>query len=262
MMKVYETQRLWAAVFLFAAFNLPLGADDQTGDATFLHNGVTAHRGNSGEFPENTIPAFASGIELGADWIELDIFRTKDGKLVVTHDRTTGRVGDRNLDVTESNYDELLRIDVYDAETLEEVARHPTPEVVHGAGGMAYHAGRFIVIGGLPEGVEVNYLYEYDESFQFQKRHVLASGYTRLGIQTATFANDRWWFGCYGNALLVTDADFNLKGRHSFNCSLGIEGLPDGRFLAASGRSDKEQGCTGRVRLAAMDDQNGLRYVE
>src|SRR5690606_20964240 len=80
--------------------------------ASFLNNGVTAHRGNSGEHPENTIPALASGIELGADWIELDIFRTKDGKLVVIHDRTTQRVGDKSLVVPHSTYEELLAVDV------------------------------------------------------------------------------------------------------------------------------------------------------
>jgi glycerophosphoryl diester phosphodiesterase len=78
----------------------------------FLNNGVTAHRGNSGEYPENTILAFESGIEVGADWIELDIFRTTDGKLVVIHDRTTERVGDKNLNVAQSTYEELLTVDV------------------------------------------------------------------------------------------------------------------------------------------------------
>ena len=38
----------------------------------FLNNGVTAHRGNSGEYPENTLPALRSGIDVGADWIEVD----------------------------------------------------------------------------------------------------------------------------------------------------------------------------------------------
>ncbi|NLF68144.1 MAG: glycerophosphodiester phosphodiesterase [Candidatus Anammoximicrobium sp.] len=78
----------------------------------FLNNGVTAHRGNSAEYPENTIPAFRSGIEMGADWIELDIFRSQDGKLVVIHDRTTERVGDKNLAVPESTYDQLRSVDV------------------------------------------------------------------------------------------------------------------------------------------------------
>lgn len=80
--------------------------------ASFLNNGVTAHRGNSGEYPENTNPAFESGIEVGADWIELDIFRTRDGKLVVIHDRTTERVGDKNLTVPDSTYSELSAVDV------------------------------------------------------------------------------------------------------------------------------------------------------
>lgn len=81
-------------------------------ESAFLKNGVTAHRGNSGAFPENTMPAFKSGIEVGADWLELDIFLTKDGKLVVTHDKTTRRVGDKNLDIAQSTYAELQAVDV------------------------------------------------------------------------------------------------------------------------------------------------------
>ncbi len=80
--------------------------------ADFLSNGVTAHRGNSAAFPENTIPAFQSGIDVGADWIELDIFRSYDGQLVVIHDRATGRVGDLDLVVAESNYQDLAKVDV------------------------------------------------------------------------------------------------------------------------------------------------------
>ena len=74
--------------------------------------GVTAHRGNSGSYPENTLPAFASAIALGVDWMECDIFKTKDGKIVVIHDAGTGRMGDRNLLVADSTYEELLRVDV------------------------------------------------------------------------------------------------------------------------------------------------------
>ena len=108
-----------------------------TGDGptvtTFLDNGVTAHRGNSAEYPENTIPAFKSGIELGADWIELDIFRTKDGKLVVIHDRTTGRVGGKNLVVPDSTCEQLLSVDVATefrqrhGKSIEAVPRHTIP---------------------------------------------------------------------------------------------------------------------------------------
>ncbi|QDV44466.1 Glycerophosphoryl diester phosphodiesterase [Stieleria neptunia] len=78
----------------------------------FLDNGVTAHRGNSGRFPENTMPAFQSGIDLGVDWIELDILRTQDGRLVVIHDQTTNRVGDQDRVVAETTYEQLSKIDV------------------------------------------------------------------------------------------------------------------------------------------------------
>ena len=78
----------------------------------FKRNGVTAHRGNSAEYPENTIPAFKSALSLGADWIELDIYKTKDGQIVVIHDANTGRVGDQNLRVSEVTYEELKSVDV------------------------------------------------------------------------------------------------------------------------------------------------------
>jgi glycerophosphoryl diester phosphodiesterase len=488
-------------------------ADDATDQ--FLANGVTAHRGNSGDFPENTLPAFRSGIEVGADWIELDIFRTKDGKLVVVHDVTTERVGDKNISVPDSTYEELLAVDVatefrrrsgktlgecpaqrlplledvlrlvmkqnhtrvsiqpkmdcvteavelvkqlkagrwvgfndgnlqymievkqlapaipvfwdrgadtnidddiriakqydfdslvlqhsgitpekvqkikaaglevgawtvneqammsklldmgvqriytdqprallalktepqfrnvtceamyqhhlqgvcadenaiywcftttlvktdlngrlfkkvpvanhhgdlchhdgklyiavnlgkfndpegnadswvyvYDAETLTELARYETPEVFHGAGGIGYRNSHFFVVGGLPDGFEENYLYEYDSEFKFLKKHVINSGHTHLGIQTATFAHDRWWFGCYGapKILLVTDADFQMRGRYEIDCSLGIEGIAGGRLLVGGGRCEKGKGCNGTVQTAFPDDKVGLSF--
>ncbi|MGZ0175128.1 MAG: hypothetical protein ACKVHE_37015, partial [Planctomycetales bacterium] len=81
---------------------------------------------------------------------------------------------------------------VYDAESLKFLSKHETQEVFHGAGGMGVRADHFYVVGGLPDGVEENYVYEYDRKFQFIKRHVVSSGWTRLGIQTATFHDDAW----------------------------------------------------------------------
>ncbi|HBN78394.1 MAG TPA: hypothetical protein DD473_21800 [Planctomycetaceae bacterium] len=108
--------RVFSLLMVIACFDLQLIADDgpvaSLESSSFLNNGVTAHRGNSSEFPENTLPAFESGIEIGADWIELDIFTTKDGKLVVIHARTTQRVGDKNLVVPDSTYNQLLTVDV------------------------------------------------------------------------------------------------------------------------------------------------------
>jgi len=51
---------------------------------------VIAHRGASWERPENTLPAFERAIELGADFVELDVHCAADGSLVVTHDPPRG----------------------------------------------------------------------------------------------------------------------------------------------------------------------------
>lgn len=47
---------------------------------------VIAHRGASGDEPENTLAAFRRAIELGADYVEFDVQATRDGELVVAHD--------------------------------------------------------------------------------------------------------------------------------------------------------------------------------
>jgi len=47
---------------------------------------IHGHRGDRGNFPENTIPAFLSAVRKGADAIELDIVVSKDQKIVVSHE--------------------------------------------------------------------------------------------------------------------------------------------------------------------------------
>lgn len=55
---------------------------------------VIAHRGDSAVAPENTLPAFASALRLGADLIELDYHHSRDGVPVVMHDPTLDRTTD------------------------------------------------------------------------------------------------------------------------------------------------------------------------
>jgi len=47
---------------------------------------VIAHRGASGERPENTLAAYALAVEQRADMIEIDLHRTRDGSIVIAHD--------------------------------------------------------------------------------------------------------------------------------------------------------------------------------
>lgn len=146
---------------------------------------------------------------------------------------------------------------VYQADDLSLLATHRVAEVVHGAGGMAFHDGVFVVIGGLPEGIEENYAYTYTPDFKFIERHVIKSGYTKLGVQTLAFHDGQWWLGCYGKQLLITDASFQMKGRFDFDGGLGIVGITKGQFLVGQGSgSGKERG--GSAVIATPDPEKGL----
>ncbi|MFF1635505.1 glycerophosphodiester phosphodiesterase [Leifsonia sp. NPDC058248] len=53
---------------------------------------TSAHRGDSSEFRENTLPAIRSAIEKGADFVEIDVRLTADGDVVALHDPTLRRL--------------------------------------------------------------------------------------------------------------------------------------------------------------------------
>lgn len=153
---------------------------------------------------------------------------------------------------------------VYDAADLSFLGKHAVPDVVHGAGGIVIVDGKFFVVGGLPEGVQENYVYEYGPDYKLVKKHVLASGYTLMGIQTATFADGHWWFGCYGEPqiLLKADREFKTIERFEFDCSLGIFPIANNRFLVATGVRTPDKGYSGRLETFAVDEQRGLARVD
>ena len=72
---------------------------------------VTAHRGASVKYPENTMSAFRGAKELGADWIELDVQQTKDKKIIVLHDTNLKRTTGVNKNTWETTYDEIKDLD-------------------------------------------------------------------------------------------------------------------------------------------------------
>ena len=79
---------------------------------SFLHNGVTGHRGNPEECPQNTLPGFQNAMDMGADWLELDVHRSRDGKLMVIHDADTEYVtGEKHL-IAETDSAALQRLNV------------------------------------------------------------------------------------------------------------------------------------------------------
>ena len=72
---------------------------------------VFAHRGGSALAPENTIAAFDNGLALGADGLELDVHLSRDGRVVVHHDRTLDRTTNLHGAIDGFAADELARAD-------------------------------------------------------------------------------------------------------------------------------------------------------
>ncbi|MEW6670509.1 MAG: glycerophosphodiester phosphodiesterase [Thermodesulfobacteriota bacterium] len=73
---------------------------------------IIAHRGASGYAPENTLAAFRLAEKMGAREIELDVWLSKDGHIVVCHDRKLDRYGHPGLLVTDLDLEDLLRLDM------------------------------------------------------------------------------------------------------------------------------------------------------
>jgi glycerophosphoryl diester phosphodiesterase len=72
---------------------------------------VFAHRGGAKLGPENTMPAFARGLEAGADGMECDVRLSADGVPMVIHDATLDRTTDRTGAVAALTASELARVD-------------------------------------------------------------------------------------------------------------------------------------------------------
>ena len=66
---------------------------------------VIAHRGDWRNFPENSLEAIESAIQMGVDIVELDVHRTADGELVVCHDKTIDRTTNGKGKISELTLD-------------------------------------------------------------------------------------------------------------------------------------------------------------
>lgn len=86
---------------------------------------VQGHRGDKGSFPENTIPAFISAVNKGADVIELDVVISKDKKVVVSHEPfmhtlyvltpsgdSISEENQKNFNLYQMSYDSIKKFDV------------------------------------------------------------------------------------------------------------------------------------------------------
>lgn len=72
---------------------------------------VIGHRGTTGLAPENTLPAFQTALEHGAHILEMDVWRTRDGEVVVIHDETVDRTTEGRGRVGEMTLAEIRNLD-------------------------------------------------------------------------------------------------------------------------------------------------------
>ncbi|MBO4642565.1 MAG: glycerophosphodiester phosphodiesterase family protein [Bacteroidaceae bacterium] len=92
---------------------------------------IVAHRGDWRNHPENSIPGFQSCIEMGIDMIEIDIQRTKDGELVLMHDRTVDRCTNGKGKIADMTYDEIQKLRLRPQHSASVTRNHiPTLEEV------------------------------------------------------------------------------------------------------------------------------------
>ncbi len=70
-----------------------------------------AHRGASGNAPENTLASFNKAIEMGADVVELDVHLSSDNQLIVIHDNTLDRTTTLKGNVKDHTLKEIKNAD-------------------------------------------------------------------------------------------------------------------------------------------------------
>jgi glycerophosphoryl diester phosphodiesterase len=94
---------------------VPVRADPARREAGMMRASVRpitfAHRGARTEAPENTLPAFRRALELGARGLETDAWVSRDGEVVLAHDRVARR-GFRRRNVPKSSAGELAELGV------------------------------------------------------------------------------------------------------------------------------------------------------
>jgi glycerophosphoryl diester phosphodiesterase len=98
-----------ALSLLFSPIDQAFAGELTVGERKQVHN--IAHRGATGYAPENTVAAFDLAVDMKADYIEIDVQRSKDGELVVIHDTTVDRTTDGTGQVGDLTFEQLRGLD-------------------------------------------------------------------------------------------------------------------------------------------------------
>lgn len=77
---------------------------------------LIAHRGNAAEYPENTLPALRSALELGVRFVEFDVQLTVDRQPILLHDSSLARTAGIDRNALEMTWAELAEVSVNEAQ--------------------------------------------------------------------------------------------------------------------------------------------------
>ena len=98
-----------ALSLLLSPFSQSFAEEPTVGERKQVSN--VAHRGATAYSPENTIAAFDLAVDMKADYIEIDVQRSKDGELVLIHDTTVDRTTDGTGKVGDLTFEQLRSLD-------------------------------------------------------------------------------------------------------------------------------------------------------
>ena len=91
---------------------------------------VVAHRADWRNFPENSMKAVQSSIDMGIDMLELDVQRTKDGVLMLMHDYNLDRMTTGSGNIAETTWEEISKLKLKDHQGNVTPYKVPTLEQV------------------------------------------------------------------------------------------------------------------------------------
>ncbi|MEC3874561.1 glycerophosphodiester phosphodiesterase family protein [Chryseobacterium salviniae] len=89
---------------------------------------VVAHRGDWRNYPENSIKAVKSCIEMGVDIVEVDIQRTQDGKLIIMHDKTLDRTTNGKGLISETSFSKIQTLNLKNGAGMKTREKVPSLE--------------------------------------------------------------------------------------------------------------------------------------
>jgi len=178
-----------------------------------------SHRGESLEAPENTLSSINLAWQSNVDAVEIDVRLTKDKKIVVIHDNSTKRTGDKNLIIKNTSSTELKNVNI----SNKIICKHNSDkipfldEVIE-----TIPNGKKLFIDIKVKNEIVSYLKDILIKYDYKNKIVLISCFTKvlkilknelMGIETYLIVEKKWSnFNFDANSLLNFCKQNNLSG--------------------------------------------------